>query len=217
MPEGEAAREIDNDLDYISDDDDGAVLYQDSNGTKLAMANITALATVDGDTAATSLTHKKLQTAKKTPRDRVFIDDAHGVFQVRYYQEENSEGNVIPGQYGDLNCAGYRLPMHVEDVIEWQPIASLLCLVQIKSVQADNTGRKQHQMDWDNKKTIKMALQKANVTGHESSGALEEATHPTATSNNNSGASSSSDGRAAPNAGTGNRGRGKGRKRKGKS
>jgi hypothetical protein len=130
LDEGDNAREVDNDLDYLSGDDDAAIAFEMEGKKDWQLANVRQVAQLTAHKDATKLSQDALQKAPMRKCDRLFIgvlplicllftcrlrvvpvDDARGVVKVLWYLEEDEVGNLLSGdEFNHPACTGYRLP-----------------------------------------------------------------------------------------------------------
>jgi hypothetical protein len=70
---------------------------------------------------------------------KVDMDDPHAMYQLRWFQEVNAKGKVIPG-YGNPGCKAYHLPLNNGGLaFEWTANHQVICPVTLK--RADDGSR----------------------------------------------------------------------------
>lgn len=107
---------VDPDLDYITDDDDLAVLFTHADGSTFwSIGNIEAVAVARGNVdraravGARSGVYLASLDADERPIKGVHIDDPKAMFLFRWYQEIDKSGKVLEG-YQNKECTAFFLP-----------------------------------------------------------------------------------------------------------
>ena len=113
-----AGDDVDPELDFITDDDDLAVLFTLADGRKIwAIGNVEEVAVVRGavdkNRALGSRAAEYLLGLEKDARPikGAHIDDDKAVFLLRYYQEAKADGTVLRNQYQHKDCKAFYLPL----------------------------------------------------------------------------------------------------------
>jgi|EP00966_Prymnesium_polylepis_P161174 hypothetical protein len=99
-----AGDDVDPDLDYITDDDDLAVLFQLTDGTKVwVIGNVEAVAVARGSVdksravGPNAASYLRGLDADERPIKGVHVDDPKAMFLLRWYQEVDAKGKVFMG------------------------------------------------------------------------------------------------------------------------
>ena len=161
---------IDPDLDYITDDDDLAVLFTLSGGSKVwLLGNVEAVAvargTVDkaravGQHAASYLLGLD---ADERPIKGVHVDDPKAMFLLRWYQEVDANGKVFVGRdkvptYQNKGCKGYYLPLDNGGFpFEWTSNLQVITAVHLKPLKTKN---RMYTIPAADKRTIEESMKK---------------------------------------------------------
>jgi hypothetical protein len=159
----------DPDLDYITDDDDLAVLFTLSDGSKMwALGNVEAVAvargTVDKGRAVGSRAASYLRSldADERPIKGVHVDDPKAMFLFRWYQEVDANGTAFLDRdkcpiYQNKGCKGYYLPLDNGGfAFEWVSNLQVISAVHLKPLKTKN---RTYQLPAADKKTVETAMQ----------------------------------------------------------
>jgi len=111
--------DVDPELDFITDDDDLAVLYTLSDGQKVwALGNVEAVAVARGsvDKARAvgphSATYLASLDADERPIKGAHLDDLRAMFLLRWYQEVDANNQIFThSTYQNKGCKAYYLPL----------------------------------------------------------------------------------------------------------
>ena len=136
---------VDPDLDFITDDDNVAVLYTLDDGSKVwALGNVEAAAvargTVDKARAVGSRSAAYLSSldADERPIKGVHVDDSKAMFLFRWYQEMDKNGRVLAG-YQNKECKFFYLPLDNGGYpFEWVSNMQVMCAVHLKPCDGKN-------------------------------------------------------------------------------
>lgn len=159
---------IDPDLDYITDDDDVAVLFTLSDGSKVwAIGNVEAVAVARGALDKNRAIGPRASSylrgldADERPIKGVHIDDPKAMFLFRWYQEVDAYGKVfmdgdkVP-TYQNKGCKGYYLPLDNGNFpFEWVSNMQVICAVHLKPFTTKN---RTYMLPAPDKKTIVAAM-----------------------------------------------------------
>ena len=161
---------IDPDLDYITDDDDLAVLFTLGNGSHVwVLGNVEAVAvargTVDKARAVGTNAASYLRglDADERPIKGVHINDPKAMFLLRWYQEVDSKGKVFMGRdrmptYQNKGCKSYYLPLDNGCFpFEWTSNLQVITAVHLKPLKTKN---RMYTMPAADKQTIEEAMKK---------------------------------------------------------
>ena len=129
---------VDPDLDYITDDDDLAVLFTRADGSTFwSIGNIEAVAVARGNVdraravGARSGAYLASLDADERPIKGVHIDDPKAMFLFRWYQEIDKSGKVLEG-YQNKECTAYFLPHDNGGYpFEWVSNLQVICPVHL--------------------------------------------------------------------------------------
>jgi hypothetical protein len=161
---------IDPDLDYITDDDDLAVLFTLGNGSHVwVLGNVEAVAvargTVDKARAVGTNAASYLRglDADERPIKGVHINDPKAMFLLRWYQEVDSKGKVFMGRdrmptYQNKGCKSYYLPLDNGCFpFEWTSNLQVITAVHLKPLKTKN---RMYTMPAADKQTVEEAMKK---------------------------------------------------------
>ena len=159
--------EIDGDLDFITDDDDVAVLFTLSDGSKVwSIGNVEAAAvargTVDKARAVgpRSAAYLSRLDADERPIKGVHIDDQKAMFLFRWYQEMDKNGKVLPG-YQSKECKSFYLPLDNGGYpFEWVSNMQVICAVHLKPQEGRN---RTFTLPAADKKTVTQAMRQMQL------------------------------------------------------
>ena len=158
----------DPDLDYITDDDDLAVLFTLSDGRKVwAIGNVEAVAvargTVDKNRAVGSNAASYLRSldADERPIKGVNINDHKAMFLLRWYQEVDASGkpfldrNKVP-TYQNKGCKAYYLPLDNGGFpFEWVSNHQVITAINLNPMKTKN---RTYQLPAADKKTVETGM-----------------------------------------------------------
>ena len=135
----QTGEDIDPDLDFITDDDDVAVLFTLDDGSKVwAIGNVEAAAVARGavDKARAlgprSAAYLSSLDADERPIKGVHINDEKAMFLFRWYQEMDKNGKILSG-YQNKECKAFYLPLDNGGYgFEWVSNLQVICAVHLK-------------------------------------------------------------------------------------
>ena len=153
--------------DFITDDDDVAVLFTLDDGTKVwAIGNVEAAAVARGavDKAraigARSAAYLSGLDADERPIKGVHVDDQKAMFLFRWYQEMDKNGKVLTG-YQNKECKAFYLPLDNGGYgFEWVSNLQVICAVHLKPTQGKN---RTFTLPAADKKTVTEAMKKMQL------------------------------------------------------
>ena len=109
-----AVMRTNDDLDYVFDDDDVAVMFTDDAGRAyIALGNVEDLALSESELDKNKLADcAYLNRLEKTYQSRVPVDDGDALFVLRWYDEVGSKGRILSG-YQNAGVVQYRIPFAI--------------------------------------------------------------------------------------------------------
>ena len=154
-----AVLRTEDDRDYISDDDDVAVMFYDDNDKPyIVLGNIEDIAhsstVVDKSKLADT---NYLARLEKSYRSLVPTHDGDALFVIRWYDEADRNFRIMEG-YQNRGVQNYHLPLDMQEPFRWYSNWQVLCPVHLKKVETHQGMYKLSPKDW---KTLKAELQKA--------------------------------------------------------
>ena len=138
--------DVDPDLDFITDDDDVAVLFTLADGSMVwAIGNVEAAAVARGAVdkvraiGAHSAAYLSSLDADERPIKGVHVDDPKAMFLFRWYQEMDKNGKVLTG-YQNKECKSFYLPLDNGGYgFEWVSNHQVICAVHLKPSNKNRT------------------------------------------------------------------------------
>ena len=162
---------VDEDLDFITDDDDIAVLFTLGDGSKVwALGNVEAVAVARGNVdekravGSGSGSYLASLDADERPLKGVHVDDPKAMFLLRWYQEVDADGTVFKDTngtetYQNRGCKGYYLPLdNGSYAFEWTSMHQVMTAVHLKP---HSSKSRTFTLPAGDKKTVNEALRSA--------------------------------------------------------
>jgi hypothetical protein len=125
-----AAMGEDMELDYISDDDDVAFMFEKDDGEPyVVVGNVEQIAVSTTPVDRANIGDAGyLNALPKEYKARVQLDNGEALFICRWYEEHDAQGNRLEG-YGNKRCCTYKLPLAMAEPFNyisiWQVVATV--------------------------------------------------------------------------------------------
>ena len=125
-----AVMRTNDDGDYISDDDDVAVMFTDDAGhAYIDLGNVEDLAHSNSEVDKNKLDDcAYLNRLEKTYQSRVPVDDGDALFVLRWYDEVGRNGRILSG-YQNAGVVQYHLPLEMKESFNWNSNWQVICPV----------------------------------------------------------------------------------------
>ena len=154
-----AVMRTNDDGDYISDDDDVAVMFTDDTGRAyIAIGNVEDLAHSNSEVDKNKLDNcAYLNQLEKTYQSRVPVHDSDALFVLRWYDEVGRNGRIFSG-YQDCRVVQYHLPLEMKESFYWYSNWQVICPVQVTKMEHQHG---MYKLSGRDQKILKAELQKA--------------------------------------------------------